>query len=70
MTYTFEVFQRMELWAKTTMDAKKLLVHDGRQGQRAEGLHTSVVDLLGVFVFTFKLKGEVIGQMAAFVISS
>lgn len=52
------------------MDAKELLVHNGRQRQRAERLHTGIVYLLRVFVLAFKLEGEVVRQMPAFVVTA
>lgn len=52
------------------MDAKELLVHNGRQRQCAEGLHAGIVYLLGVFVLAFELEGEVIRQMSAFVVTT
>ena len=69
-TYTLEVFEGVELWAKATMYAEKLLVHDRGQWQRTECFHTCVVDLLRVFVLAFELEGEVIGQMATFMVPS
>jgi hypothetical protein len=52
------------------MDAKELLVHQGGQRQRIKGFHTSIVDSLGIFYFTFLFEREILGQMPAFVISS
>ena len=52
------------------MYTEELLVHDGGQGQCAEGLHTGVINSLGVFVLAFELESEVVGQVAAFVVAS
>lgn len=52
------------------MDAQKLLVHDGSQGQTAEGLHAGLVDGLGVLVLALELESKVIGQVAALVVAS
>lgn len=60
----------MQLGAQATVDAEELLVHNSGQGQAAERVHTGLVHGLGVFVPAFELEGEVIGQMAAFVVSA
>jgi hypothetical protein len=70
VTYALEIFQRVQLWAQASVYAQKLLVHDGRQRQRAERVHAGLVNGLGVFVLAFQLEGEVVGQMPALVISS
>lgn len=51
----------MQLGAETTVDAEKLLVHDRSQRQGAERIHAGIVDLLRIFVPTFKFKGEIVG---------
>jgi hypothetical protein len=60
----------MQFRAQSTVYAKELLVHDSGQRQRAERLHAGIVDLFGVFVLALKLKSEIVGQMAAFVVAS
>lgn len=60
----------MQLGTQTTMYAQELLVHDGRQWQGTERLHTCIVHFLGVFVLAFQLEGEVVCQMSAFVVSA
>lgn len=52
------------------MYAQKLLVHNRSQWQGAEGIHTRVVYSLGVFVFAFEFEGEIIREMATFVVAS
>ena len=52
------------------MYAEKLLVHDGRKRQSTKGVHARVIYSFGIFVFALELEGEVIGQMAAFVVTS
>lgn len=52
------------------MNAQELLVHDGSQGQAAEGLHACLIDSLRVLVLAFKLEGEVVGQVTTLVIAS
>jgi hypothetical protein len=68
--YTLEVFESVELRAKSTVYAEELLVHDRRQRQRTERLHTSVVDFLRVFVLALELKGKVVCQMATLMVPS
>lgn len=52
------------------MYAEELLVHDCRQRQCAERLHTSVVYLFRIFVLALEFEGEVIGQMSTLVVTS
>lgn len=52
------------------MYAKKLLVHDRRERQGAEGFHACLVDLLRVFMLTFELECEIVRQMSALVVTS
>ena len=68
--YILEVVQCVEVRTETTVYAKELLVHDGSQGQGAEGLHTRLVYLLGILVLAFEFEGEVVCQMPAFMVSS
>ena len=65
-----QIVEGVEFWRQTTMDTKKLLVHDGCQGQGAEGFHNSIVELLGILVLAFELEGEVVGQVPALVVSA
>lgn len=65
-----QIVEGVEFWRQTTMDTKKLLVHDGCQGQGAEGFHNSIVELLGILVLALELEGEVVREMAAFVVAS
>ncbi len=68
-TYCFEVIKSMKLRAEATVNAEELLVHNSSQRQAAEGLDAGVVNSLGVCVPTFQLEGEVVCQVAAFVIA-
>jgi hypothetical protein len=52
------------------MNTEELLVHDGSKGKRAERFHASLVHLLRVLMLAFELEGEVVGQMAAFVVAT
>lgn len=52
------------------MDTQKLLVHDRRQRQRAEGFDAGLVDFLAVLVLALELKSEVIRKMSALVVAS
>lgn len=70
LTYAFQVVKSVELRAQTTVYTQELLVHDCGQGQRAERVHACFVYGLGVLVFALELEGEVVGQMAALVVSS
>jgi hypothetical protein len=60
----------MQLGAEATMDTEKLFIHDGSQGQGAEGIHTRIIDPFRVFMRALKLEGEIVGQMATFVVAS
>lgn len=60
----------MQLRAQPSVNAEELLIHDGGQGQRAEGFHTCFVDFFGVLVLAFELEGEVVGQVTALVVST
>ena len=51
------------------MYAQELFIHDSSQWQRAEGLHACFINIFRVFVLTLELKGEVVGQVPAFVIT-
>lgn len=52
------------------MDTQELLVHNSSERKSAERLHASLVHGLGVFVLALKLEGEVIGQMATFMVTA
>lgn len=65
-----EVVKRLQLWAQPSVNAQELLVHDRRQRQSAKALHARVVDPLRVLVLALELEGEVVGEMAAFVVAS
>lgn len=67
-THFAQVVESMQLGTKTSMDAQKLLIHDSSKGEAAEGIHAGVVDGLGILVLALELEGEVIGQMATFVV--
>ena len=58
-TYIANIFKGVKFWGKATVNAKELLVHDRCQRQRAERLHTCVVDAVRVFVFTWR-NGQLI----------
>lgn len=60
----------MQLRTETTVNTQELLVHNSSEGKSAERLHASLVNGLGVFVLALKLEGEVIGQMATFVVTA
>ena len=51
------------------MYAQELLIHDSSQWQCAEGLHTCFINVFGVFVLALKLKGKVVSQVSAFMIT-
>ena len=70
LTYRFNILQGNQLGAQPSMYAQELFVHHSRQRQGAERIHTSVIDIKTVFVLALALEGEVIGKMAAFVITS
>jgi hypothetical protein len=67
---TLDIFQGVKLRAESTVYAKELLVHHCCEREAAECLHTSIVDLLGVFVFAFELECEIVCQMSALVVAS
>ena len=60
----------MQLRAESTVDTQKLLIHDRGQRKGAESVHAGFVYSLGVLVLALELEGEVIRQMAAFVVSA
>ena len=64
------VVDRVELWRYATVYAQKLLVHDRGERQRAERLDACVVHAFRVLVLALGLEGEVVGQMAALVVSA
>jgi len=59
----------MQLWTKSTMDAQKLLVHNGCKGKSAERVHAGFVDRLGILVLAFELEREIIRQVSTFMVS-
>ena len=65
-----DVLESVKLWAETTVDAKELLVHDGRQRQTAERLQTCLVNLLAVLVLALQFEGEVVGQVTTLMVAS
>lgn len=69
-TYALQIVQCVELRAQTSVYTQELLVHDSGQRERAEGIHAGFVDSLGVFVLTFELECEVVGQMATLVVTA
>lgn len=68
--YVSDVIESVEFRTETTMNTQELLVHDCSQGQAAERLHTCVIYGLRVLVLAFKLKREVVSQVATFVVTS
>lgn len=68
-TYSLDVFEGMQLGAETTVNAEELFVHNCRQRQRTEGLQACFVDPFAIFVLALQLKGEVVRQVATFVIT-
>jgi len=52
------------------MNAEELFVHDSGKWQSAERVHARVVDRLRVLVLALQLEGEVICEMATFMIAS
>ena len=52
------------------MYTEELLVHDGRERQGTERLGTCVIYPLRIFVLAFELEGEVVGQVAAFMVAT
>jgi hypothetical protein len=69
-TYASQIVQSVQLGTQATMNAEELLVHDGGQWQAAERFHASLVDGLRVFVPALELEGEVVRQVATFVVSA
>jgi hypothetical protein len=68
-TYGLDVFEGMQLGTETTVDAEELFVHNCRQRQRTEGFQACFVEPFTIFVLALQLEGEVVGQMATFVIT-
>jgi hypothetical protein len=52
------------------MYAQKLLVQDCREGQGTKRLEACLIHALGVLVFAFSLKREVVSQVSALVVSA
>lgn len=52
------------------MNAKKLFVHDRGQRQSAERLHTSFVNLLGIFVLALQFEREIVCQMSTLMVAT
>lgn len=69
-TYALQVLECVELRAQSSVYTQELLVHDSGEGKRAESVHAGFVDSLGVLVLAFELEGEVVGQMATFVVTT
>lgn len=69
-TNALQVLECVELGAQSSVYTQELLVHDGSERKRAEGVHAGFVDSLGVLVLAFELECEVIGQMTAFVVAA
>jgi hypothetical protein len=59
----------MQLWTETTVDTEELLVHDRRQRQTTEGINASVVDPFAIFMLALQLEGEIVCQVATFVVT-
>jgi hypothetical protein len=70
ITYRLEVLKGVQLWAQAAMNAEKLLVHDCSKRKSAERFHACFVYFLGVLVLAFQLESKVIGQVAAFVVTT
>jgi hypothetical protein len=51
-TYVPNVIQGVQLGRKSSMDAEKLLIHDGGKGKCTERVHAGVVQALGVLTLT------------------
>lgn len=69
-TYALEIFQSMQFWAQTSMNAQELFVHYCSKRERTKRLHASFINVLRVFVLALELECEVVGQMSAFVVSA
>lgn len=52
------------------MNAKELLVHDCSQRKGAKGVHDRVIYSVRVFVLALQLEGEIVGQVAALVVTA
>ena len=65
-----DVLESVKLRAETTVNAQELLVHDGRQRQTAKRLQTCLINLLAVLVLALQLESEVVGQVAALVVTT
>lgn len=68
-TYSLDIFEGMQLGAESTVNTEELFVHDRRQRQRTEGFQTCLVDPFTIFVLALQLEGEVVCQVATFVIT-
>lgn len=69
-THALDVLESVQLRTQTTVNAQKLLVHDGGQRQRAERLHALVIDGFRVLVLALQLEREIIGQVATLVVAA
>ena len=70
MTYGLDVLQGVQLRAETTVDTEELLVHDRRQRQRTEGFDARLVNPFAILVLALELEGEVVRQVATFVVAT
>ena len=70
VTYALQVIKRMELRAQSSVYAQELFVHNSSKGKRTEGVHTGLIDSLRVLMLAFELEGEVIRQMATFMVTA
>ena len=59
----------MQFRAETTVDAEELFVHNRRQRQRTERFQACLVDPFTIFVLALQLEGEVVRQVATFMIT-
>ena len=68
-TYSLDIFEGMQFGAEAAVDAEELFVHNRRQRQRTEGFQTCLVDPFTIFVLALQLEGEVVRQVATFMIT-
>ena len=53
MPYVANVIEGMQFRGQSTMNTEELFVHDGSEGQCAEGLHACIIDALGVLALAY-----------------
>ena len=64
-----DVVERVHFGRQTAVNAQELLVHERRQGEAVERVHAGVVNAFGVLDATLLLEREIVGEMAALVVT-